>query len=75
MAAIRECVGCALSPQCLRKPDDTRNRQVVFLREVRTTEISHTGRIKVRMDWEDGKRMIGARLEKLAQTFRNLRKT
>ena len=72
-AAIRDCSGCALRSQCLRKPDVTRNRQVVFLQEVKTTKVSHTALMKVRIDSADGKRMIGARFATVEPVFGNLR--
>lgn len=58
---------------CTRKPDRTRERQVVLFRGKRDGVESHTERMKRRIDSTEGKRMIAARFATVEPVFGNLR--
>jgi len=71
--AIRDCAGCPLRRQCLRKPETTRYRAVAFLQEARSSAPSLSTLMKARIDSADGKQMIAARFATVEPVFGNLR--
>lgn len=70
---LRDCSPCALRAKCLRKPEKTSVRQVHFFRGKREGRVSHTERMKQRIDSEEGRRMIAARFASVEPVFGNLR--
>ncbi|WP_374341101.1 transposase [Methyloversatilis sp.] len=58
---------------CMRKPDRTRGRQVVFFRGKRDGVESHTERMKRRIDSIESRRMIAAGFATVEPVFGNLR--
>lgn len=70
----RDCAGCPLRTQCLRKPETTPFRQVAFLQEVRAGAPSLSAVMKARIDSPEGKRMIAARFATVEPVFGNLRR-
>ena len=72
--ALRDCVPCSLRNQCLRKPDTTRTRQVVFFRgKDPSLPESATDRMKRRIDSFWGRAHYGRRLAIVEPVFANLR--
>ena len=60
--AKRVCGPCPLRDQCLRHPERTPVRQVVFFTGVVHKAESHTVRMKQKIDSEEGRRRYGATL-------------
>lgn len=58
---------------CMRRPDRTRERQVVLFRGKRDGVESHTERMKRRIDSIESRRMIAARFATVEPVFGNLR--
>ncbi|HYN00247.1 MAG TPA: transposase [Aestuariivirgaceae bacterium] len=71
--AERDCVPCELRDGCLRTPDKTKTRQVAFFRGKREGCLSHTDRMKAKIDSAIGKQMITARFATVEPVFGNLR--
>ena len=71
--AKRVCGPCPLREQCLRHPDRTPVRQVVFFTGKNHHPESHTARMKRRLDSEDGRRSYGKRFATVEPVFGNLR--
>ena len=72
--ALRDCVPCPLRHQCLRTPDTTRTRQVVFFRgKDPSLPESATDRMKRRVDSPWGRAHYGRRLAIVEPVFANLR--
>ena len=65
------CADCPLRAACLRKPDVTKARQVALL--IRDKAISHTQRMRNRIDSVDGRRRYGQRFATVEPVFGNLR--
>jgi Transposase DDE domain len=72
--AKRDCVPCELREQCLRKPQSTQTRQVVFFsgKDPQTPE-SATDRMKRRIDSPAGRARYARRLAIVEPVFANLR--
>jgi hypothetical protein len=71
--AKRVCGPCPLRDQCLRHPDRTPVRQVVFFTGKTQKPESHTDRMKRRIDSEEGRRLYGQRIGIVEPVFANLR--
>lgn len=71
--AKRVCGPCPLRQQCLRHPDRTPVRQVVFFTGRNHHPESHTARMKRRIDSEQGRRRYGRRFATVEPVFGNLR--
>lgn len=71
--AKRVCGPCPLRDQCLRHPDRTPVRQVVFFTGKNHKPESHTDRMKRRLDSEDGRRRYGQRFATVEPVFGNIR--
>jgi transposase len=71
--ARRVCGPCPLREQCLRHPDRTPVRQVVFFTGKNQHPESHTARMKRRLDSEDGRRRYGKRFATVEPVFGNIR--
>ena len=70
-APISACSGCALRAQCLRNPETTRSRQVSVL--TRRPHVSHSERMRQRIDSDDGRERYGQRLGVVEPVFGNIR--
>ena len=71
--AKRVCGPCPLRAQCLRHPDRTPVRQVVFFTGRTHRPESHTERMKRRIDSQEGRRLYGRRIAIVEPVFANLR--
>ena len=71
--AKRVCGPCPLRDQCLRHPDKTPVRQVVFFNGVVHKAESHTARMKKKIDSEEGRRRYGERFATAEPVFGNIR--
>lgn len=71
--AKRVCGPCPLRDQCLRHPDRTSVRQVVFFTGVLHKAESHSARMKQRIDSKDGRQRYGQRFATVEPVFANLR--
>jgi transposase len=70
-APASACKDCALRTQCLRKPDITPVRQVAML--TRKAIVTHTQRMRERIDSDKGKEQYGQRFATVEPVFGNLR--
>lgn len=70
-APASACKECELRSQCLRKPDTTRSRQVAVL--TRKQEITHSQRMRERIDSPQGRVQYGQRFATVEPVFGNLR--
>jgi transposase len=71
--ANRVCGPCPLRDQCLRHPDRTPVRQVVFFTGKTHKPESHTDRMKRRLDSDEGRRRYGQRFATVEPVFGNIR--
>jgi transposase len=71
--AKRVCGPCPLRAQCLRHPERTPVRQVVFFTGKHHKPESHTERMKRRIDSQEGRRLYGRRIAIAEPVFANLR--
>ena len=71
--AKRVCGPCPLRDQCLRHPDRTPVRQVVFFTGRNHHPESHSARMKRKIDSEEGRRRYGERFATVEPVFGNLR--
>ena len=71
--AKRVCGPCPLRDQCLRHPDRTPVRQVVFFTGKNQHPESHTARMKRRLDSDEGRRRYGQRFATVEPVFGNIR--
>ena len=71
---VRDCVPCDQRDRCLRSPETSRTRQVAFFKgKAATTPLSHTDRMKQRIDTPDGRALYGKRFATVEPVFGNLR--
>ncbi|MFN0300265.1 MAG: transposase, partial [Burkholderiales bacterium] len=71
--AKRVCGPCPLREQCLRNPERTAVRQVVFFKKLLQKPDSHSARMKSRIDSPEGRRHFGRRFATVEPVFGNLR--
>src|SRR5471030_2777879 len=72
--AQRDCVPCTQRAKCLRTPQKTKTRQVVFFRgKAQGTPESYTDRMKRAIDSERGRALYGRRFATVEPVFGNLR--
>ena len=71
--AKRVCGPCPLRDQCLRHPERTPVRQVVFFTGVVHKAESHTAKMKDKIDSEDGRQRYGRRFATVEPVFANIR--
>ena len=71
--ANRVCGPCPLRDQCLRHPNRTPVRQVVFFTGKTHKPESHTDRMKQRIDSAEGRRLYGQRFATVEPVFANIR--
>ncbi len=76
--AKRDCVPCPLRARCLRHPEKTQTRQVMFFTDrvarprKRTPRETHTARMKARIDTPAGRAQYAARFGIVEPVFGNL---
>ena len=71
--ANRVCGPCPLRDQCLRYPDRTPVRQVVFFTGKTRKLETHTAKMKRRLDSDEGRRRYGQRFATVEPVFGNIR--
>ena len=71
--ALRDCVPCAHRAKCLRTPDKTQARQVMFFRGKADKTLSASERMKQAIDSERGRVLYGRRFATVEPVFGNLR--
>jgi transposase len=71
--AKRVCGPCPLREQCLRHPERTPVRQVVFFTGKNHKPESHSARMKRRLDSEEGRARYGRRFAIVEPVFANIR--
>ena len=71
--AKRVCGPCPIRGQCLRHPDRTPVRQVVFFTGNNRKSKFHTEQMKRKLDSEEGRRRYGQRLATVEPVFANIR--
>ena len=71
--ALRDCLPCARRDQCLRKPDQTKARQVCFFRGKAEAIESPVERMKRAIDSPRGRALYGGRFATVEPVFGNLR--
>jgi len=67
------CGPCPIRDRCLRHPDRTPVRQVVFFTGRNANADSHTARMKRRIDSDEGRRRYGERFATVEPVFGNIR--
>jgi transposase len=70
-APASACTDYPLRTQCLRKPDTTPSRQLAVL--TRKPEVTHTQRMRERIDSEQGRARYGERFATVEPVFGNVR--
>ena len=71
--AKRVCGPCPIRDQCLRHPERTPVRQVVFFTGKTNGPKIHTERMKRKLDSEEGRRRYGQRFATVEPVFANIR--
>ena len=71
--ALRDCVPCELRDKCLRTPEKTKTRQVMFFRGKADSNLSASDRMKQAIDSERGRQLYGRRFATVEPVFGNLR--
>ena len=71
--AHRVCGPCPIRDQCLRHPERTPVRQVVFFTGKTKSSKIHTERMKRKLDSEEGRRRYGQRFATVEPVFANIR--
>jgi transposase len=71
---VRDCVPCDRRERCLRSPETSRTRQVAFFKgKAARTPVSHTDRMKQRIDTPEGRDQYGRRFAIVEPVFANIR--
>jgi len=76
--AKRDCVPCPLRARCLRHPEKTQTRQVMFFTDrvthprTRQPRETHTARMKAHIDTREGRALYAARFGVVEPVFGNL---
>ena len=68
---LKDCRACPLQKQCMRKPPKSTGRQVQFLMD-KCQHISHSDRMKVKIDSAAGRRQYSKRLGAIEPVFGNI---
>ena len=71
--ALRDCVPCEQRDQCLRTPEKTKARQVMFFRGKADSTQSPSERMKQAIDSERGRALYGRRFATVEPVFGNIR--
>lgn len=71
---VRDGVPCDRRARCLRSPETSRTRQVAFFKgKAARTPVSHTDRMKQRIDTPEGRDQYGRRFAIVEPVFANIR--
>ncbi len=68
---LKDCRVCPLQKQCMRKPPKLTGRQVQFLTN-RVQNVSHSDRMKIKIDSSIGRRQYSKRLGAIEPVFGNI---
>ena len=68
---LKDCRVCPLQKQCMRKPPKSTGRQIQFLTN-RVQSVSHSDRMKVKIDSPIGRRQYSKRLGAIEPVFGNI---
>jgi len=71
--AQRDCVPCTQREHCLRTPDKTRTRQVSFFQGRADGSVSHTAKMRARIDSPEGRALYSGRFTTVEPVFGNVR--
>jgi len=71
--ALRDCVPCDQRDKCLRTPDKTKARQVMFFRGKANQTLGASDRMKQAIDSERGRQLYGGRFATVEPVFGNIR--
>jgi hypothetical protein len=71
--ALRDCVPCHLRDKCLRTPEKTQTRQVMFFRGKADQTLSASERMRQAIDSERGRQLYGRRFATVEPVFGNIR--
>ena len=72
--ALRDCLPCTLREKCLRKPDITKARQVMFFRgKADKTAVNYSEIMRRAIDSERGRQLYGKRFATVEPVFGNIR--
>ncbi len=72
--AQRDCVPCSLRDKCLRTPEKTKTRQVMFFRgKAQDAPENYTDQMKRKIDSPEGRILYGQRFATVEPVFGNLR--
>jgi len=68
---LKDCRVCPLQKQCMRKPPKSTGRQVQFLTN-KVQNVSHSDRMKIKIDSPIGRRQYSKRLSAIEPVFGNI---
>jgi len=68
----RDCSDCTMRGRCLRNPESSDGRQVVFFLKHTATPINHTARMRQKIDSERGRYLYSRRLGIVEPVFANI---
>jgi hypothetical protein len=69
---LKDCQACPLQVQCMRKPPSDRGRQVQFVNDDPSEQLSCSDKMKVKIDSPVGRRQHGKRLGCIEPVFGNI---
>jgi transposase len=69
---LKDCQACPLQAQCMRKPPSDRGRQVQFVNDDPSEQLSYSDKMKVKIDSPVGRRQYGKRLGCIEPVFGNI---
>jgi transposase len=69
---LKDCQACPLQVQCMRKPPSDRGRQVQFVNNDPSEQLSYSDKMKVKIDSPVGRRQYGKRLGCIEPVFGNI---
>jgi hypothetical protein len=68
----RDCVGCPMRSRCLRSPNQSTVRQVVFFHAGKGKSETHTARMRRKIDTDEGRHQYSKRLGIVEPVFANI---
>src|SRR5688500_17551403 len=68
----RDCVGCPMRSRCLRNPDKSTVRQVVFFHAGKGKSETHIARMRRKIDTDEGRHQYSRRLGIVEPVFANI---
>ncbi len=69
---LKDCKGCPLQQQCMRKPPIKTGRQVQFKQDKSCKQLSYIDKMKVKIDSPIGRRQYSKRLGAIEPVFGNI---